>query len=194
MVRSALRLIAERGVQGTSFADVLERSDAPRGSVYHHFPGGKDEMVTAAMNFMATEGRAAITSLQGRDARGVVTGFVDIWRRLLETQDFRVGCSVLGVTVTAETDAPREAAAHVFETWAADLQALLVDAGIEPPTAADFSWMLIAATEGAVAVARARRDLTVLDTVEAQLLALPALVTAQKTARSATRSDGAAKP
>ena len=48
MVLSALYLFAERGVQGTSIADVLERSGAPRGSVYHHFPGGKDEIVSAA--------------------------------------------------------------------------------------------------------------------------------------------------
>ncbi len=49
MAQSALWLIAERGVHGMSIADVLERSGAPRGSVYYHFPGGKDEMVLAAM-------------------------------------------------------------------------------------------------------------------------------------------------
>jgi hypothetical protein len=38
MVESAVTLLAMRGLQGTSFSDVLERSGAPRGSIYHHFP------------------------------------------------------------------------------------------------------------------------------------------------------------
>ena len=170
MVQSALRLIAERGVQGTSFADVLERSGAPRGSVYHHFPGGKDEMVAAAMTYMATEGRAVLKGLAGSDVAGVVTGFVDMWRQLIRSGDFVVGCSVVGVTVTAESDVLRSGAGTVFEVWAADLQQLLIDAGVEDAAAAGFAWMLIASTEGAVVVSRARRDISVLDAVEAQLL------------------------
>ena len=65
MVLSALYLIAERGVQGTSIADVLERSGAPRGSVYHHFPGGKNEIVGAAMEYMATDARVPLRALHG---------------------------------------------------------------------------------------------------------------------------------
>ena len=48
MIEAAMYLIASKGVQATSFADVLKASGAPRGSVYHHFPGGKDELVLAA--------------------------------------------------------------------------------------------------------------------------------------------------
>src|SRR3712207_8589123 len=39
---------SERGVQGTSFADVLEHSGAPRGSIYHHFGGGKTQLAEEA--------------------------------------------------------------------------------------------------------------------------------------------------
>ncbi len=85
MVLSALYLIAERGVQGTSIADVLERSGAPRGSVYHHFPGGKDEIVGAAMEYMATDARAPLRALRGSDVAGIVTGFTNLWRGVLTT-------------------------------------------------------------------------------------------------------------
>ena len=47
--RAAAVLLAKRGLQATSFSDVLERSGAPRGSIYHHFPEGKDELVDAAI-------------------------------------------------------------------------------------------------------------------------------------------------
>ena len=49
MIESATTLLAMRGVQGTAFSDVLERSGAPRGSIYHHFPRGKDQLVEAAI-------------------------------------------------------------------------------------------------------------------------------------------------
>ena len=48
-------LLAQKGVQGTSFMDVLEATGAPRGSLYHHFPGGKDELVLAAMDEASRE-------------------------------------------------------------------------------------------------------------------------------------------
>ena len=53
MIRSAIALFAERGVHGTSFTDVIAQAGAPRGSIYHHFPGGKDELVQAVLETMA---------------------------------------------------------------------------------------------------------------------------------------------
>ena len=44
MVDGAVILLATQGVEGTSFKEVLAAADAPRGSVYHHFPGGKSEL------------------------------------------------------------------------------------------------------------------------------------------------------
>ena len=45
MVSGAISLLAEKGVQGTSFAVVTEATKTPRGSIYHHFPGGKNELI-----------------------------------------------------------------------------------------------------------------------------------------------------
>ena len=49
MIEGAVTLLALRGLEGTAFRDVLERSGAPRGSIYHHFPNGKDQLVEAAI-------------------------------------------------------------------------------------------------------------------------------------------------
>ncbi|MDT7695716.1 MAG: TetR/AcrR family transcriptional regulator, lmrAB and yxaGH operons repressor, partial [Pseudonocardiales bacterium] len=46
MITAARRLFRERGYLGTAFSDVLAESGAPRGSVYFHFPGGKEELGT----------------------------------------------------------------------------------------------------------------------------------------------------
>ncbi|HAN23997.1 MAG TPA: TetR/AcrR family transcriptional regulator, partial [Microbacterium ginsengisoli] len=53
MADTAARLLAERGYQATSFSDVIAASGAPRGSIYHHFPGGKDELVELAVRRQA---------------------------------------------------------------------------------------------------------------------------------------------
>ena len=48
MIEGAIQLLATRGVHGASLLKVLEHTGAPRGSVYHHFPGGKEELILAA--------------------------------------------------------------------------------------------------------------------------------------------------
>ena len=51
MIVSASVLIRERGARATSIDDVLEHSGAPRGSVYHHFPGGREQLLRDATDF-----------------------------------------------------------------------------------------------------------------------------------------------
>ena len=172
MALSALWLIAERGIHGTSIADVLERSGAPRGSVYYHFPGGKDEMVLAAMEYMATEGRAPIQAMKGWDVAAIVTGFVNLWRGVLKNSDYAAGCASAGVATSADTEELRAAARKVFETWTADLTALFEATGMPANRAQDLAWMLFASTEGAVIFARSERSMRALDLVESQLHAL----------------------
>src|SRR5215469_15502315 len=129
MIRSAIALFAERGVQGTSLADVIAHAGAPRGSIYHHFPDGKDELVRAVLERMAAVGPRTLAPLEGRDAAGVIDGFLDGWQRILEASDYGSGCSVLGVTVTAEDDDLRAAAGDVFGSWATELGRLLHEGG-----------------------------------------------------------------
>lgn len=172
MVLSALHLIAERGVQGAAIADILERSGAPRGSVYHHFPGGKDEIVGAAMEYMATDGRVPLQALRGSDVAGIVTGFTNLWRGVLTGSEFAAGCATAGVTMSAESETVRAEARKVFEVWIEDLTELLEAAGVDRSKAADFAWMLFASIEGALVFARAEHSMRALDLVEQQLLGL----------------------
>src|ERR1700735_4387524 len=84
MVEGAVRLLATKGVEGTSFAEVLEASDAPRGSVYHHFPGGKPELLHAALDLASQRGLAAMEATRGQPATVVIERFLALWRSLLD--------------------------------------------------------------------------------------------------------------
>lgn len=170
MVDSAIKLLAMQGVQGTSFSSVLEDSKAPRGSIYHHFPGGKDELILEAIDRSGQNASTIVERLRGLPAVDVVSAFVSIWRSLLTISDFRVGCSVLGATVSAGDPDVIERAAGVFRSWETQLASVLAESGMAEAEAEELGTVLIAACEGAVVLCRAQRDLLPLDRVERVLL------------------------
>ena len=75
-----MRLLATKGVEGTSFAEVLEATDSPRGSVYHHFPGGKPELLHAALDLASERGLAAMEATRGQPLAVVIERFLALWR------------------------------------------------------------------------------------------------------------------
>ena len=65
MIESAVALLATRGLEGTAFSDVLARSGAPRGSIYHHFPQGKDQLVDAALELAGDRALTVLDAVRG---------------------------------------------------------------------------------------------------------------------------------
>src|SRR5664280_1830019 len=102
MIAGAVRLLASRGPQATSFSTVLAETSTPRGSIYHHFPGGKDELVTAAIAATEQHALALLDAHPGASAVEVAESFLAAWRALLTAADFQVGCALVAVTVAAD--------------------------------------------------------------------------------------------
>jgi AcrR family transcriptional regulator len=174
MIRSAAVLFRERGVEGTSFSDVLEHSGAPRGSIYHHFPGGKaqlaEEATRYAGEYIAT-GLAA--ALAGDDPVAAIRGFTTVWRGILRESDLDAGCPILAASLEGNrSPGARDAAGAAFERW----QALCAEAferhGVEPERARSLATLAIAAIEGGVVLARAQRSIAPLERVADELEAL----------------------
>ena len=170
MIESAVTLLAMRGLQGTAFSDVLERSGAPRGSIYHHFPQGKDELVDAAIEFSGRRTLGVLDAVEGASPKAITTYFLGLWREVVVRSNFRAGCSVLAVTVATDSPELLERAASVFRVWQARLAELYVAAGVEPDTASSFATTLIAASEGAVVLSRAQKSLEPFEQVAARLI------------------------
>ena len=99
MIERTAVLLAKKGLQGASFSEILEASGAPRGSLYHHFPGGKDELVLAALEHAGNQAMGALDRLSGKPAREIAEGFLSLWRSVLARSDFSAGCAVVAVTV-----------------------------------------------------------------------------------------------
>jgi AcrR family transcriptional regulator len=167
MVASAALLIRERGAHATAISDVLEHSGAPRGSAYHYFPGGRTQLVCEAVDFAGDHVAAIITGAErGLD---LLDTLADKYRRQLLKTDFRAGCPVVAVSVEADSAPVIEHAAAVFDSWSDLIAQRFIADGIAAGRADELALLATAAIEGAIVLARVRRDLTPLDVVHRQL-------------------------
>ncbi len=171
MVESAVTLLATRGLEGTSFGDVIARSGAPRGSIYHHFPEGKDQLVDAAIALAGDRALRVLDAVSGSPPREVTAFFLDLWREVLVRSDLRAGCAVLAVTVATDSPDLLGHAASIFRAWRGRLAELYVEGGMSADAAIRLATTLVAASEGAVVVSRAEQSLEPFELVADELLA-----------------------
>jgi AcrR family transcriptional regulator len=170
IVEGAAELLAKQGVQATSFAEVLKRTGGSRGSIYHHFPRGKSQLVEEAVDLLSEQAFAPMESYAGRPADQVTAAFLQLWRSFTDGYELRGGCAILTVTVTADSPRLIECTGAVFRSWRVRLAALLAQGGLTQPNADAFSATLIAAVEGALVISRAERSMEPFDLVASQLL------------------------
>jgi AcrR family transcriptional regulator len=161
MVRGAASLLRERGYTGTGFREVIEATGAPRGSIYHHFPGGKAQLAREAVDYVSGLARDAIEEpLAAGDPIGALRAFVALWRADFERSGYRAGCPIAAVAVESHDDAPEllDAAANAFARWQTAFSGSLRKAGVPAARAERLANLVVSAVEGAIVVSRARRD------------------------------------
>lgn len=162
MIEAAGRLLQELGYHGTSLNDVLAASGAPRGSLYFHFPGGKDQLVLEATRVSMD---AATQALQDRLAHAraparAVRRFFDDTAQMVAASGFTLGCPVAPMVL----DSPDESAGiaqlcrEAFDTWTRLYAEAFTVAGLSRRRAESLALLVEASHEGALLIARARRD------------------------------------
>jgi AcrR family transcriptional regulator len=175
MVRTAAQLIRTKGVSGTGLREVVSAADAPRGSLQHYFPGGKDQLVSEALSW--TGGVAArridrvLSSLDDPTPSALFAGTVDLWRREFTTAGFEGGCPLVAAAAdtAATSDELRKVIASAFDGWLEPMAAALVRTGVPTDRADALAVLLISALEGAIVLSRIRRDTAPLDAVSDEL-------------------------
>jgi TetR/AcrR family transcriptional repressor of lmrAB and yxaGH operons len=160
MIEAAVRALQHRGLAGMSFTDVLVNSGAARGAIYHHFPGGKHQLVAEAAGRNGQDVRAHLAALPTASPRGVVQAFLAQVRPVMLATSQGSGCAVAAVTVQPDGDSDelRRVAATAFASWAEQLGSALRTAGMAPAPAADLASLLVALLEGAQVLCRAAGD------------------------------------
>ncbi len=170
MIDGAVRLLAQHGLQATSFSEVLELTGAPRGSLYHHFPEGKEQLIRSAVDLAGDRALDALNGRTGASAEEITVFFLGIWREILVRSHLGAGCAVLAVTVATDSQELLQRAGAIFREWRGKLAELLEEGGLTSRDAARFAATLVAASEGAVVLSRAEQSMEPFDLVSEQLL------------------------
>ncbi|MFE3458150.1 TetR/AcrR family transcriptional regulator [Nocardiopsis aegyptia] len=171
LIEGARELLEAHGYAGTGLNQVLAASGAPRGSLYFHFPGGKDELVTAALETAGADVGAALTGLadDAPDAVALVQRMIDLFTTRMVESDFTKGCPVAAaaVDVAATNDRVHEVCTRVYSSWQRELAARFTVFGRAPETADTQAWSVLSLIEGAILLARATRSRAPLDRARA---------------------------
>jgi TetR/AcrR family transcriptional repressor of lmrAB and yxaGH operons len=193
MIESAALLFSERGIQGTSFTDVLAHSGAPRGSVYHHFSGGKTQLVEDATRWAGEFTIAgAVAAVERNDPIAAVGAFRRHWSKILRASDFGGGCPVASAALEGSHEpTARDIAGEVFSDWQEEIADALRRRGVAAPRAHSVATLLLASIEGASVLCRAQQSLRPLERVSDELeLVMASALEAEQLVGVATPTAG----
>ncbi|MGY1456779.1 LmrA/YxaF family transcription factor [Streptomyces sp. SS8] len=175
MVFSAAQLIRRDGVAATGLRDVAAHAQAPRGSLRHYFPGGKEQLVNEAVEwagrYAARRVDRFLAEMPEPSPSRLFEAMVRQWTDEYRSAGFATGCPVVAATVdrAGSAESTRQAAAAAFAAWNRPVARALTRMGVPAGRAASLATLMISALEGAIVLARAERDVRALETVAREL-------------------------
>src|SRR4051812_1891258 len=175
MVFSAAQLIRRQGVTATGVRDVVEHAKAPRGSLQHYFPQGKDQLVNEAVDWAGRYAGERVQRFMAGMPRPTPSKlFAAMTRQWIEEyrrDGFAAGCPLAAATVhrSATSAVTRPHLAAAVQAWREPVAAALVGMGVPPRRAGSVATLMISTLEGAIVLARAEQQLSPLYTAIREL-------------------------
>jgi AcrR family transcriptional regulator len=162
-------LFRRQGYAATGLKAILAASDAPYGSLYHFFPGGKEELGVAALRHGGGFYRVLVESYftEGADVVDATRRFFEDAAVVVRDHDYADACPIATVALeVASTNEPmREAAAEAFESWLDVLVRRFAEAGMTTGVAREVAVELFCAIEGAFLHSRTTRTTEAIEVV-----------------------------
>jgi AcrR family transcriptional regulator len=162
LLQSSAELFRRQGYSGTGIKQILAAANAPFGSLYHFFPGGKEQLGAETIR---TSGRLYIQLFAtiAAEAPDMLTAVGDFFSGAADTlaeTDFADACPIATVALeVASTNEPlREATADVFNGWIDGATAYFAGGGIARETARELAFAMLCLLEGAFIFCRAMRS------------------------------------
>ncbi|WP_020657481.1 TetR family transcriptional regulator C-terminal domain-containing protein [Amycolatopsis benzoatilytica] len=151
----------------------MAHAEAPRGSLQHYFPGGKEQLFGEAIDwagrYAARRVARALGSLAEPSPSAFFAAIVEQWRAEFLDIGFEGGCPLVAAVTDSPADLLRERANDAFLLWRKPIVTALEQMGVPAARAVSLAVVMISALEGAVVLARAQRDVSALDTVVTEL-------------------------
>ena len=161
-VETTAALLRRQGYHATGLAQIVEESGAPKGSLYFHFPGGKETLAQAALERSGEEMQAKLAAI-ATGAGSPAAAVRAVTKRLadeLEASRFQDGCPVATVALEAAAQVPalQAVCSASYARWQALLEGYLANAGLSAERARSLGHVVLSTGEGALLLSRARAD------------------------------------
>lgn len=167
---AAAQLFRQQGYYGTALQDVLAASGAPRGSLYFHFPGGKEQIGVAALTLAGDSVLQVITRAAetAADAEAFLTRVIRTMAADLAKSGYKDGCPIAttALETAAQSEALAAAARAAFDSWEREIKRALFRFGLPAGDADLIATIVLSQLEGALLLARTTRSLVPLERAE----------------------------
>lgn len=181
IVEASAALFMQKGYAGSGLKQISADSAAPFGSLYHFFPGGKEELAAETLHWSGRAYQHLVEAVID-DAPDIVSGVRDCFEGAavaMELSGYSDACPIAVVALeVASTNEPlRRVTEEIFHNWLEAIASRLAAAGIAPARAGELATVLVAALEGGFLLSRAAKDAramraighTMVDLIEAEV-------------------------
>jgi TetR/AcrR family transcriptional regulator, lmrAB and yxaGH operons repressor len=171
LLEATADLLADRGVHATGMKDILDTSDTVAGSLYHHFPGGKDELVACAARLAADEIDARMAAaLEALPLTEAIDQFYASYIERLRESGYTTGCPIgtAAAEVASLSGPVAEVLAESLQRWTRTVATALRRHGWPSDQADETASLLTSLHQGALLVARAEHDTTPMEVAARQ--------------------------
>lgn len=162
MIEATAKLLQRQGYHATGLNQIVREAGAPKGSLYFHFPDGKEGLALAALACSGNSMQKELLEVVARfkDPADALQGVIDYFADHLEATGFLMGCPIATVALEAAATSDRLQAvcSKQYGEWEQQLNAYLRLHGLKPEDADDTAALVLAAIEGGLLLARAHRD------------------------------------
>jgi AcrR family transcriptional regulator len=174
-VQRSAELFRRQGFAGTGVKQIVAEASAPFGSLYHFFPGGKEQLGEEVIRSSGAIYGQLLDAFYkpGEDPVAATRNFFAAAAQTLSDSDYADACPIATVAleVSSTNEPMRQACADVFESWVDGATDRLVDCGLTRKRSRELAFALIAALEGAFVLSRALRSTEPLDVAGASMTA-----------------------
>ncbi|MCW3033503.1 MAG: hypothetical protein QOK19_711 [Solirubrobacteraceae bacterium] len=162
IVEASSELLRKQGYMATGVKQIVAEASAPFGSIYHFFPGGKEQLGEEAIRHSgALYGQLLdLFFVPGADPVAATESFFAGAAATLRESGYADACPIATVAleISSSSEPMRRACAEVFESWIDAAAGSLAEAGIEPGRARTLAISMLCSLEGAFVLARALRS------------------------------------
>jgi TetR/AcrR family transcriptional repressor of lmrAB and yxaGH operons len=164
LIEAAMTLFRRQGYAATGLAEILSESGAPKGSLYHYFPDGKEAIAEAALQHATAQNGAWMRPLfaAAPNPAALIRTIGDVMAAQLAESGFCQGCPIatLALEAAPQSDRLTRASRDAFALWSAAVARALTHAGLPDTRATTLADFIISGFEGALILARVRQDTT----------------------------------